>query len=87
MTKPGHPAPVLVNTMTRKLRSISQFASGSAFTEAQLRWFVFNAESNGLLQAGAIARIGRRVYLDEQGFDRWLQSQNPALRSAAEVGS
>lgn len=71
--------------MARKLKSVSQFASGSAFTEAQLRWFIFNAASNGMEQAGAIARLGRRVYLDEDGFDRWLRSQNPTLQTVTEV--
>lgn len=27
-------------------------------------------------KAGAVVRIGRRVYLDEDGFERWIASQN-----------
>lgn len=73
--------------MTRKLKSVSQFASGSAFTEAQLRWFIFNSASNGMEHAGAIARLGRRVYLDEDGFDRWVRLQNPTLQIIAEAGA
>ena len=73
--------------MTRTLRSVSQFARGSAFTEAQLRWFILNSATNGMAHAGAIARIGRRVYLDADGFDRWLLSQNPSLQLLSEARS
>ena len=32
-------------------------------TEASLRWQIFCAEQNGLAEAGAIVRRGRRVFL------------------------
>lgn len=66
--------------MTRTLNTISQFAALSAFTEPQLRWWIFHAGQNGLDEAGAIVRVGRRVYIDVDGFDAWLQAQNPNLR-------
>lgn len=61
----------------RTLRSIADFAKETAFTEAQLRWFIFNESNNGMKQAGAVIRIGRRVYIDVEGFDRWLNQMNP----------
>ena len=63
--------------VTRRLRSVSQFASEQPFTEPQLRWWIFQAESNGMATAGAIIRLGRRVYIDADGFDRWIAAQNP----------
>lgn len=45
------------------------------FSEASLRWLVFNARSNGLSSAGAITRVGRRVYINLEAFERWLDSQ------------
>lgn len=68
--------------MARNLKTVSQFAAQSAFTEPQLRWWIFHAAENGMTAAGAVVRVGRRVYLDADGFDRWLVAQNPALQSA-----
>lgn len=61
--------------MARHLKTVSQFASESPWTEAQLRWFIFNSGTNGMAAAGAVVRVGRRVFLDVDGFDRWVESQ------------
>lgn len=61
--------------MKRTLRTVKAFASESPFTEAQIRWWIFNAESNGL--APALVRIGRRIYIDVDQFDAWIDRQNP----------
>ena len=68
--------------MARNLKTVSQFAASSAFTEPQLRWWIFHSADNGMAAAGAVVRVGRRVYLDLDGFDRWLVAQNPALQAA-----
>lgn len=62
--------------MKRNLQSVAQFCAESPFTENQARWWIFNAGTNGLADAGAILRIGRRVYIDVDAFDRWLTAQN-----------
>ena len=56
-----------------------------AFTEASLRAIVFNAASrkgskgevpsNGLQKAGGILRVGRKVLINLDAFDAWLESQ------------
>jgi len=57
----------------------------SCFTEASLRHLIFNARNrlnsknesipgNGLSEAGAIIRIGRRVVIDLNAFDIWLET-------------
>lgn len=68
--------------MARNLKGVDQFAASSPFTAGQLRWWIFRAEENGLGKAGGIVRIGRRVYIDEDGFDAWLRAQNPGLPPA-----
>lgn len=70
--------------MARKLKTVSQFASDGPFTEPQLRFWIFQSSQNGMAQAGAVVRIGRRVYIDPDGFDRWLVAQNPSLAPAAD---
>jgi hypothetical protein len=61
--------------MKRKLKSVSSVAEAGPITENQLRWLIFNADANGLSAHGAIVRIGRRVYIDEDAFDRWIDAQ------------
>jgi hypothetical protein len=68
--------------MARNLKTVSQFAATSAFTEPQLRWWIFHSNENGMAASGAVVRVGRRVYLDTDGFDRWLVAQNPGLQPA-----
>ena len=43
-----------------------------AFTLDSLRALILRAPNNGLIESGAIVRIGRRVLIDAQAFDRWL---------------
>ena len=62
--------------MKRNLKTVAQFADGTAFTEGQLRWWIFNADSNGMDAESVVVRIGRRVYLDVDGFERWIAAQN-----------
>ena len=68
--------------MARDLKTVSQFASGSVWSEASLRWMIFRAADNGLSAAGAIVRCGRRVFIDPAAFDQWLVAQNPGLQPA-----
>lgn len=63
--------------MARNLKTVAQFAGDNPFTEAQVRWWIFQREQNGLAKAGAVVRIGRRVYLDADAFERWIDAQNP----------
>jgi hypothetical protein len=69
--------------MARNLKTVASFVEGSAFTEPQVRWWLFNANANGLTEAGAIVRIGRRIYIDVDGFDRWIDAQTAQARAAA----
>ena len=44
-----------------------------AFTEASLRWLIFNAKANGLDRA--LVKVGRRILVDEIEFGRWLEER------------
>jgi len=71
--------------MARNLQAVAKFAAESkgAFTEAQIRWWIHMSGDNGMAKAGAIVRIGRRVYLDVDAFDRWVTAQNAPQKAAA----
>ncbi len=66
-----------------QLFTVQKFAERGPFTEAQLRWMIFNASTNGLAAAGAIVRIGRRVYLDAARFEAWIADQQQAQQQVA----
>ena len=42
------------------------------FSEGQIRWQLFNADTNGLTDAGVILKINGRLYLDEDRYDAWI---------------
>ena len=58
-----------------------------AFTEPSVRNLIFKADQresslgtipgNGLIEAGAIVRIGRKVLISEKRFFAWVEGQRP----------
>lgn len=64
--------------MKRNLKTVAAFAAEGPQTESQLRWQIFNEKTNGLADHGAIVRIGRRVYIDEDRYYGWIDAQQVA---------
>ena len=69
--------------------TVDQFSERNpAFTSPTLRNLIFKAEArqyskgkipgNGLLECGAILRVGRKVQIDETRFFEWVRQQNEA---------
>ncbi len=63
----------------KNLRTIRQLAAeakaqdpNTFLTEGKLRWWVYNAETNGLKVA--IVRVGGRIFFDKEGLNQWLDS-------------
>jgi hypothetical protein len=69
--------------MSRNLQSVAQFAASGPFTQNQLRWWIFQSAGNGLAASGAIVRVQRRIYLDVDAFEKWIDSQNEHAQAAA----
>ena len=65
----------------RNIQRVAKIAADSkgAITEAQIRWWLNQANDNGLNDAGAIIRIGRAVYIDVDAFDTWLNSKKSVV--------
>lgn len=63
--------------MKRNLRTVPRFVeeSNGVFSEGQLRWWIFNADKNGMADDGVVVRLGRRVYIDVDRFDEWVDAQ------------
>ncbi len=65
--------------MQRNLLTISRFSERNpSFTEPSLRWLIFNSELNGMVEQGAVVRLGRRVYIDADKFFAWVDSRGNA---------
>lgn len=86
----GNAAP---HSPQRQVFTVGQFAKRNlAFSEAALRNLIFKADprhstrgeipGNGLIEAGAIIRIGRKVLLDEERFFTWMDKQNGCKASS-----
>ncbi len=59
--------------------TVKQFVKRNpAFTEGQVRWWIFNAAENGLEDSGAIIRNGRSIVIDEPAFFPWFRSKKAA---------
>ncbi len=65
----------------QNLRTIKQLAEEGPWTASALRGLVNNAEDNGL--APAIVRIGRRVLIDKQRLEAWIERHGRTSRSHA----
>lgn len=84
-----------VSSEPRDLYTLRQFAERRpAWTQPALRCLVLNSADrrnsrgeripgNGLVEAGAIVRVGRRVLIDEAAFFRWIAEQQKHRKAAA----
>lgn len=43
--------------------------------EGELRWLLRNREINGLTEAKAVIKVGRRLLINERAFLAWIESQ------------
>jgi hypothetical protein len=68
------------------LKTVEQFSNDNpAFTQSAIRNLIFKAESrhtskgkiqgNGLIESGALKRLGRKVLIDEGKFYQWINEQ------------
>ena len=81
------PETATVDSAPRDLFTVEQFSKRyPAWSQASLRNLILNSQDrlnsrgkripgNGLAEAGAIVRVGRRVLIDEQAFFRWIAEQ------------
>jgi len=73
--------------MRRNLQAVTSLAAQGPFSEGQLRWWIFMSASNGLDAASAVVRVGRRVYIDLDRFDDWIEQQNRHREQGRTLGS
>ncbi len=61
----------------KRLGTVKQTAQTyQAFTEASLRWLIFNERTNGF--SVCVRRIGSKVLIDYDAFEDWIDSQAEA---------
>ena len=60
--------------------TVAQLAElNAAFSEATIRWWIFNAETNGFERC--LVRIGGRVFIDRTAFEAWLEDHRQLVPS------
>ena len=65
--------------MARNLKTVAAFLTERpTFTPGQVRWWIFNERNNGMREQCVVVRLGRRVYIDADAFDRWVDAQQVA---------
>lgn len=87
VTSPQHSttAATAAHTQPPRIFTVAQFGQRNpAFSPASLRNLIFKADErqcskgvipgNGLIEAGAIVRIGRKVLIDEAKFFEWVEA-------------
>jgi hypothetical protein len=62
--------------LKRNLQTVTSLAADGPFSEGQLRWWIFMSRTNGLADANAVVKVGRRVYIDLDRFEGWIEEQN-----------
>lgn len=66
---------LIMSDLFELLRSVRQLSQENpVFSEASLRWLIFNSKQNGL--DVALVRVGRRVLINKQRFNEWLQQRH-----------
>lgn len=71
--------------MVRDLKTVAAFAADPniPFSEAQVRWWIFNERNNGMTNHAVVVRLGRRVYIDVIAFNKWVDSQQKMRGASA----
>lgn len=67
----------------REQLSVAQFAERTCRTEAAVRMLLQRRHDNGMLAAGVVVKLGRRVLIDTEAYQRWLDAQQPQQDRAA----
>ena len=63
--------------------TVKQFSERHpAFSVGSLRALIFDGNTNGLTETGAVVRINRRVLINEPKFFDWVDGGNKRKRSA-----
>jgi hypothetical protein len=57
-----------------RVRQFVERHRGEGWTEPAIRWLVFT-QGQDLEQAGALHRLGARLFIDEMKFYAWLRGQ------------
>lgn len=84
---------ILLPRTLYRVDELVQLPEFSYLTRSSLRHLIFNSQprysassdtvhGNGLVEAGAIIRIGRRVLIDAARFREWTHNQREVLAQA-----
>ena len=68
----------------KNLMTVKQLAAAyPAFTEPMIRWWIFNADTNGF--DVCLFRVRGRILIDGQAVERWLEAHRVGKPEPADV--
>ena len=61
--------------MTKRLAAVKQIPEiyPGIFSQSSIRWLIFNENTNGF--SCCIRRVGRKVLIDLDEFEKWIDQQ------------
>lgn len=63
-----------IASKSKRLATVPQMPNYyPAFSTASIRWLIFNSQSNGF--GGCVRRVGRKVLIDLDQFELWIDGQ------------
>lgn len=68
----------------KNLMTVKQLvATYPAFTEPMIRWWIFNADQNGMNMC--LLRVRGRILIDNEAFGDWLETHRVGKPETAEA--
>jgi hypothetical protein len=63
-----------VTMSVERLKTVKELAATTLFSEGTIRWWLFMSPRNGFQRC--VRRIGRRVYIDTDELEAWIDAQS-----------
>jgi len=61
------------NKRLSTVKNLPSFYPDAGFTESSIRWLIFNSGENGFNHC--IRRVGRKVLIDLDSFNEWMDNE------------
>lgn len=73
-TEPTHHQPPKAPKQLFSVKQLAESIPAYQGRTGSIRWQIFNSDTNGLKESGAIIRHGRRILIDVDKYFAWQES-------------
>jgi len=64
---------IIKNRQFSTVKNLPSKYPDADFTESSIRWWLFNSKDNGFSKC--VVRVGRKILIDVERFEEWLDNQ------------